>query len=103
MDDFMTDMCMAGWVDIHGLVIYMFMGLWVDMFMGVSLELFIIGWVNTFSVGCVDVYILSLAGAGTSMSFVAPRLLSRQKYACHDKIMFVAIKRFSRQIFVTTS
>ena len=25
MDDFMTDMCMAGWVDIHGLVIYMFM------------------------------------------------------------------------------
>ena len=25
MDDFMTDMCMAGWVDIHGLVIYMLM------------------------------------------------------------------------------
>ena len=25
MDDFMTNMCMAGWVDIHGLVIYMFM------------------------------------------------------------------------------
>ena len=25
MDDFMTDMYMAGWVGIHGLVIYMFM------------------------------------------------------------------------------
>ena len=64
------------------------------MFMNVWVELFIIGWVNMFSVGWVDVYILSLAGAATSMSFVAPRLLSRQKYACHDKIMFVAIKRF---------
>ena len=29
MDDFMTDMCMAGWADIHGLVIYMFMGRYV--------------------------------------------------------------------------
>ena len=81
----------------------MFMVCWVDKFMNVWVELFIIGWVNMFSVGWVDVYILSLAGAATSMSFVAPRLLSRQKYACHDKIMFVAIKRFSRQIFVETS
>ena len=52
--------------------------------MGVWVELFIIGWVNMFSVGWVDVYILSLAGAATSMSFVATRLLSRQKYACRD-------------------
>ena len=70
------------------------------MFMDVWVELFIIGWVNMFCVGWVEVSILSLVGAATSMSFVATRLLSRQTYACRDKIMFVAIKRFSRQIFV---
>ena len=54
------------------------------MFIDVWVELFIIVWVNMFSVGWVDVYILSLAGAATSMSFVATCLLSRQKYACRD-------------------
>ena len=55
--------------------------------MDVWIELFIIGWVNMFSVGWVDVYILSLAGAATGMTFVATRLLLQQKYAC-----FVATK-----------
>ena len=52
-----------------------------------------------FSARWVDVYILSLAGATTSMSFVATRLLSPQKYACRNKVIFVAIRSFSRQIF----
>ena len=60
------------------------------MFMGVWVELFIIGWVNMFSVGWVDVYILPLAGAATSMSFVATRLLSRQNYFCCNKTFFEA-------------
>ena len=62
-------------------------------------ELFTIGWVNTFSARCVDLYMLSLAGSTTSMSFVATRLLSPQKYACRNKVIFVAIISFSSQIF----
>ena len=52
--------------------------------------------------------IISLAGAATSIIFVATkvlsrqtRLLSRQMYGCRDKIMLVATKYFCRVFFAT--